>query len=60
MDEAVIRSRIREYENKTKPVANYYARFDKVVHIKGEGSVEGIFKSLCQEIDKRMTENVTW
>ena len=60
VDEAVIRSRIREYENKTKPVANYYARFDKVVHIKGEGSVEGIFKSLCQEIDKRMTENVTW
>ncbi|MEO8712416.1 MAG: adenylate kinase [Parafilimonas sp.] len=54
-DETVIRSRIEEYENKTKPVADYYKRFDKVVHIKGEGSIDDIFKSLCKEIDKRKT-----
>jgi adenylate kinase len=52
-DEAVIRSRIEEYENKTKPVAEYYKRFNKVVHVKGEGSIDDIFKSLCKEIDKR-------
>ena len=34
VNEAVIRSRIHEYENKTKPVADYYAGFDKVVHVK--------------------------
>ncbi len=52
-NESVIRSRIEEYENKTKAVADYYNSFDKVVHIKGEGSVEEIFDALCAEIDKR-------
>lgn len=52
-DETVIRSRIHEYENKTKPVADYYAGFDKVEHIKGEGSVDEIFDALCEEIEKR-------
>lgn len=53
VDEIIIRSRIHEYENKTKPVADYYRRFNKVVHIKGEGSVDEIFELLCMEIDKR-------
>jgi adenylate kinase len=53
VDEIIIRSRIREYENKTKPVADYYNQFNKVVHIKGEGNVHEIFESLCKEIDKR-------
>ncbi len=53
VNEAVIRSRIHEYENKTKPVAEYYAGFDKVVHVKGEGSVDEIFEALCKEIDGR-------
>jgi len=52
-NEAVIRSRIHEYENKTKPVADYYGQFDKVVHVKGEGSVDEIFDALCGEIDER-------
>ncbi|MBS1747024.1 MAG: adenylate kinase [Bacteroidetes bacterium] len=52
-NENIIRSRIVEYENKTKSVADYYARFNKVVHIKGEGSVDEIFETLCHEIDKR-------
>ncbi|MFT4155399.1 adenylate kinase [Parafilimonas sp.] len=52
-DESIIRSRIEEYETKTKPVADYYNGFNKVVHIKGEGSVEEIFEALCKEIDKR-------
>lgn len=53
VDEMVIRSRIQEYENKTKPVADYYNQFNKVVHVKGEGSVEEIFGALCGEIEKR-------
>ncbi len=53
VNESVIRSRIHEYENKTKSVASYYKRFNKVVHIKGEGGVDDIFKSLCIEIDNR-------
>jgi len=52
-NEGVIRSRIHEYENKTKPVADYYGQFDKVDHVKGEGGVEEIFEALCEEIGKR-------
>jgi adenylate kinase len=29
--------------------------FNKVVHVKGEGSIEEIFEALCEEIDKRKT-----
>ena len=54
-NESVIRARIVEYKQKTTVVANYYANFDKVVHIKGEGSVDEIFESLRSEIDKRMS-----
>jgi adenylate kinase len=53
--ETVIRARINEYEQKTTVVANYYAGFDKVVKIKGEGTVEDIFSSLRSEIDKRLS-----
>ncbi|MBL7761241.1 MAG: adenylate kinase [Sediminibacterium sp.] len=54
-NEGVIRARIVEYKEKTTVVANYYSQFNKVVYLKGEGSVEEIFASLCSEIDKRMS-----
>lgn len=54
-NESVIRARIVEYQEKTSVVADYYSRFNKVVKVKGEGSVEEIFASLCSEIDKRMS-----
>lgn len=52
-NENVIRARIVEYHNKTAIVADYYKQFDKVVMIKGEGTIEEIFERLCAEIDKR-------
>ncbi len=54
-NEEVIRARIKEYQVKTTVVANYYGQFNKVVHLKGEGTVEEIFSTLCSEIDKRMS-----
>ncbi|MGR9707790.1 nucleoside monophosphate kinase, partial [Escherichia coli] len=51
-NEAVIRARIIEYKQKTTVVANYYEKFNKVVHLKGEGTVDEIFNGLCSEIDK--------
>jgi len=52
-DESVIRKRLIEYENKTAIVADYYAKFNKVAKVKGEGSIDQIFDSLCNEIGKR-------
>ncbi|MEP6465816.1 MAG: adenylate kinase [Parafilimonas sp.] len=57
VNETIIRSRIHEYENKTKPVADYYKRFNKVVHVKGEGSVDEIFDLLSKEINARKNVN---
>ncbi len=53
--EDIIRSRITEYHNKTSAVADYYRQFEKVVLVKGEGTVDKIFNALCIEIDKRLT-----
>ena len=52
----VIKARIVEYNSKTAPVADYYKNFDKVVMVKGEGSINEIFEGLCAEIDKRLSE----
>ena len=52
--EGVIKARIIEYHNKTSAVENHYRKYNKVVNIPGEGSVDDIFQSLCNEIDKRI------
>jgi len=49
----VIRARIEEYRLKTEAVADYYRQFNKVVMVKGEGSIEEIFRNLCQVIDQK-------
>lgn len=50
----VVRARIDEYRKKTSVVADHYKKFNKVVDVPGEGTVDEIFNSLCAEIDKRM------
>ncbi len=50
----VIRTRILEYNKKTSPVAEYYKKANKVVMVKGEGTVDEIFSELTREIDARM------
>lgn len=52
-DENVIRARLVEYENKTAPVAGYYANSGKVVYVKGVGTIDEIFHSLSRQIEAR-------
>jgi adenylate kinase len=56
-NEQVIRTRIHEYHKKTSPVADHYKKTDKVIMVKGEGSVNDIFSALCKEIDSRINRN---
>lgn len=56
INDQVIRARITEYHNKTAAVADYYQQFDKVVMVKGEGSIDDIFQALCKQIDIRIEE----
>jgi adenylate kinase len=53
-NETVIRARITEYRNKTAIVADYYDQFDKVIAVKGEGTIDDIFGALCKAIDEKM------
>lgn len=50
----VIRKRFSVYTNETKPVAEHYKKAHKFQPIKGEGTVDEIFISICKEIDKRI------
>ena len=52
-NEAVIKARIEEYHKKTTVVADHYNKSAKVLHVKGEGSVEEIFAALSAAIDER-------
>lgn len=53
-NEIVIRARIAEYHKKTATVADHYRKAQKVVLIKGEGTVDEIFARLSAEIDHLM------
>ena len=53
-NEEVVKARIIEYHNKTAAVADYYKQYNKVVTLKGEGTVEDIFNALCNEIDQKV------
>jgi adenylate kinase len=46
----VIRKRIKEYNDKTAPVAGFYKNQNKFTSINGIGAVEDIFESICDVI----------
>lgn len=52
VNEKVIKARIAEYHKKTSAVLDHYQKFGKVVHVKGEGTIDQIFERLCNELDK--------
>jgi len=51
-NESIIRQRVAEYRSKTSLVASYYDGMDKLVTLKGEGSIEETFELLKEEIDQ--------
>jgi adenylate kinase len=53
-NETIIRARIQEYHDKTTAVATYYSKFNKVVAVTEEGTVESIYADLKKEIDARI------
>jgi len=52
-DPEIQKKRQQVYKNETLPVADYYKKFNKVVEVEGEGTIEAISEALCAEIDKR-------
>jgi len=54
MNVEVIKARIQEYDKKTAPVMHHYHKHNKMVMIAGEGGIETIFHSLCDQINKKV------
>lgn len=50
IDPAVIQKRIDVYNNETAPVKDFYSAQGKYRGINGVGSIDGIFRELCEEI----------
>jgi len=53
----VIRKRIKEYNDKTAPVAHFYKEQNKFTGINGVGTVEEIFAAICAVIDNWLKNN---
>lgn len=50
-DENVINNRIEVYKKQTAVVADYYEAQSKYIPVKGTGTIEEVFASLCKAID---------
>lgn len=55
-NEEIIRNRVNEYNNKTLPLKKYYSEQAKFHSIHGIGSIDSIFKELCDRITFVMAE----
>ena len=51
-DELIIKNRIKEYNNKTAPLKNYYSKQNKLNEIDGVGSIDEIAEKLYKAVDK--------
>ncbi len=55
----IIKVRLQEYENKTKPVASYYQDQNKYHKINGVGSLDEIFDNIVEHIEKNKNKEYT-
>lgn len=56
--EKVIQFRLKEYDNKTKPVAEFYKAKGKYTPIKGTGKIKDVFSSITDVIQQTLRK--TW
>ncbi len=50
--EEVIRQRLAVYNDKTKPLIDYYTDMGLIVNVDGAGSVESVFSQICRIMDQ--------
>lgn len=51
VNEVLIAKRVDEYNNKTRPVAEYYKSQGKFTGVEGEGEIDTIFNAICAVIN---------
>jgi adenylate kinase len=55
-DEKIIEKRIKVYHEKTKPVIEFYEVQGKLKTVNGFGSMDDVFKGICEVIDAKRDE----
>lgn len=55
----VIKVRLKEYENKTKPVAEFYAKKNKYFPVNGVGEIDEIFDKIVDTIEANLKKEFT-
>ena len=55
----VIKVRLKEYEEKTKPVADFYAKKNKYFKVNGVGAIDEIFENIVDAIEKNRQKEFT-
>ena len=55
----VIKVRLKEYENKTKPVADFYAKKNKYFPVNGVGDIDQIFENIVDTIEQNRKKEFT-
>ncbi len=55
----VIKNRLKEYENKTKPVADFYAKKNKYYPLNGVGEIDEIFEKIVEVVEQTKTVQQT-
>ncbi|VDL69276.1 unnamed protein product [Nippostrongylus brasiliensis] len=54
-----IKKRLKTFSNATAPVVSYYEKKKKLVRINAKGSVDEIFTTVCQHLDKYIDKKAT-
>jgi adenylate kinase len=55
----VIKVRLKEYEDKTKPVADFYAKKNKYFPVNGVGEIDEIFENIVNTIETNLKKEFT-
>ncbi|CCH56900.1 adenylate kinase [Fibrisoma limi BUZ 3] len=55
-NEELIRRRVKEYNDKTTPVADFYNQQGKFTAIDGIGNIDEIFDAICSKIEQAATK----
>jgi len=50
-DPTIVRNRVKEYNNKTAPLKDFYLKQGKLRPVHGIGGIDAIFEKLCVEVD---------
>jgi adenylate kinase len=50
-DEDIVRNRVKEYNNKTAPLKDFYLKQGKLKTLHGSGGIDNIFTELCRIIE---------